>query len=188
MVVIVVASLRMGTASSTLATVGFTGRLGWAVGGILGGAVGAVAFGLLVWVVDPAVLESAIPAIYGLEPAGVTGWAIHIGHGVGLGLIFGLVATRRPVLSMLTEDVETDALARTGIVSRIVGLGFVFGLAVWAVLPLIVLPVWVEVAGMGGEGEFPVVAVESLLGHLVFGVVLGIVFATTVDVSDRIDG
>lgn len=59
-----------------------------------------------------------------------------------------------------------------------------FGLAVWAILPLLVLPVWIETTG-GGAGDFPTAAAESLGGHLLFGTILGFVFATIVDLSDR---
>lgn len=162
---------------------GIGGTAGWLVGGALGGVVGAAAFGLLMWAFDPDVIAAAIPAIYGLDPVGVVGWGIHAVHGLGLGLVFGFLVSRETVLGVLLTDAETEALARTGGMLRLVAAGFVYGLAIWAILPLLVLPVWAGTVG-GTGGEFPTAAVESLLGHLLFGTVLGLVFAVTADVSD----
>lgn len=171
----------MSAESNTITTVGLSGSTGWLVGGALGGAVGAAAFGLLLWLFDPGILEATIPAIYGLEAVGLVGWLIHLAHGVVLGLVFGLLATRDRVFRVLRTNAETEALSGAGIILRLVGAGFVFGLTVWAILPVLVLPVWTGATGTGGAGEFPIVGIESLLGHLVFGTVLGVVFAVAVD-------
>ena len=164
---------------------GIGGTIGWIVGGAFGGALGAIALGLVLWAVDPEVLAVAIPAIYGIEPAGTVGWAIHLGHGAVLGVIFGAIVTRPRVLGALRQDVETEALTYRGSFVRIAATGFVFGLAVWAVLPVLVLPVFVGWVGAGEAAEFPGFAVESMVGHLLFGTILGIVFALAVDVHDR---
>lgn len=165
--------------------VGISSSWGWPLGGALGGALGAAAFGLLMWAFEPDVLAGAIPGIYGLEPIGVAGWAIHIAHGVVLGLIFGFLVTRPPILGIVKTSAETDALSRTGVMFRVIAAGFVFGLAIWAILPVLVLPVWVEAIGAEAAAEFPATAVESMVGHLLFGLVLGIVFAVTIDLGDR---
>lgn len=177
----------MSTTSDNPTASGLSGTGGWLVGGILGGAVGAAAFGLLLWLFDPDIIGAAIPSIYGLDLTGIVGWAIHIAHGIVLGLLFGFLVTRESVLGILRTDVETEALSRSGDALRLVGAGFVFGLAVFAILPLLVLPVWAETMG-GTAGEFPTSAIESLLGHLVFGTVLGIVFAAVTDLGDRSTG
>ncbi|MEY7847601.1 hypothetical protein AB7C87_00135 [Natrarchaeobius sp. A-rgal3] len=175
----------MSTESDTASTFGISSQWGWSIGGALGGAIGAVAFGLLMWLFDPDILTAAIPAIYGFEPVGIVGWGIHILHGAVLGIVFGFLVTRDLILGAVTMSPDTDALSRTSIRIRIVAAGFVFGLAIWAILPLLVLPVWLETLGTGAAGEFPAIAVESLFGHLLFGTVLGIVFALSVDLSDR---
>ncbi len=178
----------MSTTTETASAFGLSGATGWVVGGAVGGALGAAAFGLVLWLFDPVIVEAAIPSVYGLETEGVIGWGIHIAHGVLLGLIFGVLVTREAVLGVLRTDTETEALSGAGIVLRVVGAGFVFGLAVFAILPLLVLPVWTDVGGAGAQvGDFPTAAIESLLGHLVFGLVLGIVFALTVDLEGRTD-
>lgn len=171
----------MSAESDTITTYGMSGSVGWLVGGALGGAVGAAAFGLLLWLFDPGIVEATIPAAYGLEATGAAGWAIHIAHGIVLGLVFALLITREMALSVIRANVETDALATTGAVLRIVGAGLVFGLVLFTILPLLVLPVWASAIGGGAAADFPTAAAESLLGHLLFGVVLGIVFAATVD-------
>jgi hypothetical protein len=176
----------MSTEQSETAAAGVGGSAGWILGGAVGGAIAAVAFGALIWAMNPAVVEATIPEIYGLEPVGAVGWGIHIVHGVVLGLIFGFLVTRKLILGTLRMTVETDALSRTSVWIRVVGAGFVFGLAVWAVLPVIVLPVWSGTLGADPAADFPVFAAESLLGHLVFGTVLGLVFATLVDLTDRV--
>lgn len=176
----------MSTESSNVASYGLSGTVGWLIGGALGGALGAAAFGLLLWLFDPDIVTAAIPSIYGLELTGVAGWVIHIAHGIALGLVFGLLVTRGPVFGLLMTDAETDVLSNAGVVLRLVGAGLVYGLALFAILPLLVLPVWTgSIGASGAAGDFPTAAIESLVGHLVFGTVLGIVFATTVDVRDR---
>lgn len=176
---------RMSAESDTQSAVGIRSSIGWPIGGALGGALGAVAFGILIWAYDPEVVSAAIPAIYGLDPIGVLGWAIHIGHGIGLGLIFGFLVTRDPILGVVKTNPETEALSHTGLILRVIAAGFVFGLAVWAILPLIVLPVWIEAIGTAAAGDFPTAAVESMVGHLLFGTVLGIVFALVVDLRSH---
>ena len=175
----------MSTETDSTSALGVESPLGWTIGGALGGAIGAIAFGVLIWLFDPDVVAAAIPAIYGLDPIGVAGWAIHVAHGIVLGVVFGFLVTRGPILGTIQMTPATEGLSRTGLWLRMVGAGFVFGLAVWAILPLLVLPVWVEAIGAEAAGDFPAAAAESFLGHLVFGTVLGLVFASAVDFRDR---
>ncbi|WP_254528498.1 hypothetical protein [Natrinema gelatinilyticum] len=167
--------------SNTAAAFGLSNSAGWIVGGALGGALGAIAFGIVMVLFEPGVVSSAIPAIYGLQPVDPIGWSIHVAHGIALGVVFGLIVTRKPILGALRRDVETDVISRTGIIVRTIAAGFIFGLTVWAILPLLVLPVWVDTVSTGGSQTFPATTATSLLGHLLFGTVLGAVFAATVD-------
>ncbi|MFC4246612.1 hypothetical protein ACFOZ7_06330 [Natribaculum luteum] len=175
----------MSAESDTATGFGIASRFGWPIGGALGGALGAAAFGALIWLIDPAVVEVAIPALYGLGPGEIVGWGIHLFHGAVLGIVFGFLVTRDVVLETLRTDVETDALAESGNWLRLVGAGFAYGLAVWAILPALVLPIWVGRAGVDAAAAFPAVAVDGMIGHAVFGLVLGLVFAATVDLQDR---
>lgn len=174
----------MSGKTDTAAKSGLSGSTGWVIGGAFGGTIGAVAFGIVIFVLDPEFLMVTIPAIYGLEPVGPLGWVIHIAHGIILGVIFGLLVMRDSILGILRTDVETDALSQAGIILRMIGAGFVYGMTVWAILPLIVLPVWITTVGVG-EQTFPATPAISLLGHALFGVVLGAIFAATVDLRDQ---
>ncbi|GAB3030508.1 hypothetical protein [Natronobiforma cellulositropha] len=163
---------------------GVGGVAGWVLGGAIGGALGALAFGLLVWFVDPEVVEVVIPSIYGFDEGGSIGWAIHTAHGAVLGVIFGFIVTRSVVLGALRSPVETDPIAGASLTLRLAGAGFAYGLAVWAILPLLLLPAWAGAVG-GEAAEFPGAAVETLAGHAVFGIVLGLVFGTVADLTAR---
>lgn len=165
-------------------TFGIDSAWGWPIGGAIGGALGAIAFGVLLWLSDPAALRGAIPAVYGFEPAGVVGWLIHVAHGAILGLGFGFLVTRQLVLGALRTDVATDALSGTSLLLRFAAAGFVFGLAIWTILPMLVLPA-VSAATASDAAVFSNIVVESLVGHLLFGTILGAVFAVVVDPTDR---
>ncbi|SFS74801.1 hypothetical protein [Halostagnicola kamekurae] len=175
----------MSTEPNEESTYGIESRIGWPVAGVLGGAIGAAAFGLVMWLFDPEIVQVSIPAFYGLEAGGVVGWGIHIVHGAILGVVFGYIITRELVLGVLRTDPETDALSEAGVALRIVGAGFAFGLTVWAIIPVIVLPAFAGPVGGEAASEFPGTALQSLLGHVLFGVVLGTVFAATMDVYQR---
>lgn len=176
----------MSAESDNVSAFGIRSRIGWPLGGALAGAIGAVAFGIVMWLFDPAIVRAAIPAIYGLDPVGIAGWGIHIAHGAVLGVLFGFLITRDFVFDILQEETETGALSRTGVFLRVVAAGFAFGLAVWAILPVIVLPVWAGILGTDtAAAEFPTIAVASMVGHVVFGTITGLVFGATIDVTDR---
>lgn len=165
---------------------GIGGAGNWLLGGAIGGAIGSLTFGLLLWLVDPAIITEAVPAVYGLEPIGTAGWIFHLVHGLVLGVVFGFLVTREPVLGTLTADVETGFLAAMGPGVRVVLAGFVYGLALWTILPLIAAPLLASIAG--GEGsEFPAFAIEGLLGHVLYGLVLGALFALLTDLEPDAD-
>lgn len=166
---------------SDLTDMGISGRMNWLVGGAIGGVVGSFLFGVVMWAVDPALVTETIPALYGLEP-GAIGWGFHLGHGLVLGIIFGFLVSRRAVLGSLTAEVETDVIAGTSLSTRFAFAGLVYGLAIWAVLPVVIQPLWVGLTGIGEPG-FPVAAFESLVGHLVYGLLLGALFSLFVDAS-----
>ena len=177
----------MSAESDTEHTTGFgiDSQFGWPLGGTLGGIIGALAFGSLIWLFDPEIVRAAIPGIYGFEATGLYGWGIHLVHGAILGLVFGFLVTREFILGIIRTGAETDALENRSDWARVTAAGFVYGLAIWAILPVIALPMWTAAAGAEAAADFPAIAVESMIGHLIFGLVLGLVFATTVDLHDR---
>lgn len=176
----------MSAQSDSLSEVGVGGSLNWLIGGAVGGIVGSLLFGVLLWFVDPEIVAGSIPAIYGIDPAGIVGWALHAVHGLVLGIVFGFVVTRELILGALAADVETEFLAAMGIELRLALAGLVYGLAIWAILPLVVLPIWLGVAGIDDPG-FPVAAVETLVGHLAFGALLGALFSVFAETDSEVE-
>lgn len=156
--------------------------LNWLIGGAVSGVVGSAAFGVLLWAIDPDIVTAGVPAIYGLDPASVVGWAFHLFHGLVLGIVFGFVVTRKPVLGTITADVETGFIASMGPGARLTLAGLVYGLAVWSILPLIVLPIWTTVGRIDAPA-FPATPVESLVGHVIYGSLVGGLFSVFVEVA-----
>lgn len=129
--------------------------------GVVGGIAGAAVMGILMSVMNPAVLEAAIPALYGLS-GGIAGWFVHLSHGAVLGVVFAAI-------------VESGAVGdRTP--TKTVGLGIVWGVLVWATLAALVMPVWLSAVGFPMAPPLPNFAPPSLLWHAVYGAVLGAVY------------
>ena len=133
--------------------------------GLAGGLVGGVAFGIMMTVQLPMILENAIPGMYGLGPGALaTGWAIHLLHSAVLGLVFGAILAVGGIGDRLDTPVA------------IAVAGLAYGVVLWFVLASFVMPAWVgamtEIAP-----SVPDWNLDSLLGHAVYGVLLGIVYA-----------
>ncbi|QLG50064.1 histidine kinase [Natrinema halophilum] len=130
--------------------------------GTVGGIAGAIVFGAMMAMQMPGVLDGAIPAMYGLE-GGTVGMAIHVAHGavIGVGFAAVLVAANR----------TNPSLATGGI------LGITYGLVIWAILAAIVMPIWLSAVGFEMAPAVPNIAVESIVGHAAYGLVLGVTYA-----------
>jgi hypothetical protein len=154
--------------STTTETVSDTGELGgnWQAG-VLGGIAGALVMGGLVLAMNPPVLAVAIPSLYGLAPPPNPGlgMVVHVSHGAVLGVIFAAIAG--------TFGVERTA--------QRVGLGVAWGVVTWIGLAALLMPVWLSVVGSPASPPFPNFAPPSLLWHVVYGAVLGGVYAVTAD-------
>lgn len=150
------------------------------VGGFLGGIAGTAAFGLLSVALGLGFVQSFIPALFGMGQSGVVGWTVHLAAGAVLGVVFGLLVSRPRVHWLVVPDAREPALGPASPSVRLVGLGIAYGLAVWAILPMLVLPVWLGVIGVGGVDAVPGSALTSLAAHLVFGLLLGAVYAAVV--------
>lgn len=162
-------------ATNTRASTPGIGRV--ALGGVLGGLVGTAAFGALSAALDLGFVRSFVPALFGLEQQGAVGWAIHLAAGAALGLAFALIVSRDAVREFLVPDPEEPVLGPLNLEARLVAAGFTYGLAVWALLPMLVLPIWLGAVGTEGVSEIPGTATESLAAHAVFGALLGVVYA-----------
>ncbi|MGB9957006.1 DUF6789 family protein [Haloferax prahovense] len=126
--------------------------------GVAAGSLAAVVMGAMMVVQMRPVLEVAIPSMYGLM-GGAAGFAIHVAHGAVLGVAFaGLV-------SALDFDLSSSL--------RSLGAGVGYGVVLWAVLAVLVMPVWLGAVGSPANPPLPNVNVTSLVGHVVYGAVLG---------------
>jgi hypothetical protein len=128
--------------------------------GVLAGVAGGVVFGAMLTMQMTPVIEMAIPALYGLS-GGTAGWVIHVSHGAALGVAFAALAQAIGVRDL----------------GRSTGLGVGYGVALWAVLAALVMPVWLQAVGFGGAPSVPNVSTQSLVGHAVYGAVVGVVYA-----------
>ena len=169
----------MSTESASPTDYGLGGSTNWLLGGAIGGIVGSLLFGALLWVVDPEIVTDVIPGIYGFDTAGGLGWVFHLFHGLVLGVVFGALVSRETILGTITADTQFTVLEETGLAVRFVLAGFVYGLAVWALLPVVATTVVISVGG--GDPAFPAIAAESLAGHVLYGILLGALFAVFVD-------
>lgn len=139
--------------------------------GVVGGLLGSVAFGaLMVTMIPDPVLEVAIPNMYGIEatpanPADLAGWVIHLSHGAVIGVVFAVLVHRGPIATWTNSGVKTALV------------GLLYGVVVWVVLAVLVMPIWLDAVGFPGAPPLPNVSELSLVGHAVYGLVLGTVYA-----------
>ncbi len=126
--------------------------------GLVGGIGGAVAFGAMMAMMSPEMLETMIPSMYGLE-GGLAGWFVHISHGAVLGVGFAALL----------------GIAGRSSVSLPVGAigGLAYGVLVWAALAVVVMPIW-----LGMPEMVPNADPGSLVGHAIYGLLLGIIYAS----------
>lgn len=146
----------MSSQSTSPTGYGFGGRLNWLIGGAVGGVAGSLLFGGVLWVL----------------------------HGLVLGILFGFIVTREPILGTFTADVPIGFLEDTGPGVRLILAGLVYGFAIWALIPVIAATVWVTFGGAAGPG-FPGFALESLVGHQLYGTLLGALFSVFVEIESE---
>ncbi|AGB16959.1 hypothetical protein Halru_2374 [Halovivax ruber XH-70] len=149
-------------------------------GGIWGGgAVAAIVAGLAMGLVMH-FGAGLIELLGGLAPVPgesvVWGWTIHLLISVAFGLAFAVCVSRAPICQQVRDftDLALAGVAYGAFIGVVAG-GVVFPVAMTradvATLPLPFLPL------PGAAGEL-VAAVIFAIGHLVYGLVLGVTFAT----------
>lgn len=148
------------------ATVGRTGADNWK-GGAVAGLAGGAAMGVMLAAMMPPVIEHAIPALYGLDGA-FAGWTIHLFNSAILGVVFAALAGALP------------GYAETRLGS--VGFGVVYGVVLWVLLAALLMPVWLSAVGFPNAPQFPNVDPMSLVGHVVYGAILGAVYPSVRDI------
>jgi len=134
-----------------------TGGTTWRAG-VAAGLVGSLAMGVAMAAMNAAVLEVAIPSLYGLS-GGLAGFTIHMAHGAVLGVGLAAVFAVRPDLA--------------GSVGRTVGVGLAYGFVLWVVLAALLMPVWLSAVGSPASPPFPNFNPVSLVWHLIYGGVAG---------------
>ncbi len=141
----------------------FERQWGWR-GGAVAGAVATVAMGLAISLMQLSTLRVAIAGLYGFEGSLLAGWTAHLLHGSLFGVVFAAVLAD-PGLYRVSEWVWKSVLA-----------GVVYGLVLAVVGAGIVMPIWLDLAGVPVTASIPNVTVPLLVWHAVYGVVLGGLF------------
>jgi uncharacterized membrane protein YagU involved in acid resistance len=118
--------------------------------GIAGGLAGGLVFGIMMQALG---MIGMIGMIVGSESL-VVAWAVHLAISAAFGAVFGLVVAPRV----------------RGWGSGLAG-GAVYGALLWVVGPLLLMPAALGMPLLTVD----TMALQSLLGHLVFGLVLGAV-------------
>jgi len=139
----------MATASATPSAAALPNRV---VAGVAGGLVGGVAFGVLMQMLD---MMPMVAMLVGSESIAV-GWLVHLAISAFIGATYALLFTR------WATGLATAAA---------IGLGY--GLVWWVLGALILMP-----AKLGMDlFMFNTMAWQSLMGHLIYGLLLGVVYA-----------
>ncbi len=134
----------------------------WA-GAAIAGLAGGLVFGAMMQLLMPDILEMAIPGMFGLGPSLAIGWGIHLVNGAVFGLVYAAIARFDP-LAAYAEGLPSG-----------IGLGIVYGVVIWAIAASIVMPLWVG-AMTPMSPPVPDVNPASLVGHAVFGAILGALY------------
>ncbi len=140
------------TAAGAGASVSLNQRV---IGGVLGGIVGGLVFGAMMAVMG---MLPMIAGVVGSESAGV-GFLYHAFNSVVIGAIFGLIP------GFWVHDYKSGAL-----------LGVIYGAAWWVLGPLILMPLMMGM-GLGFAMAFTPPILMSLVGHLIYGLIAGLVYA-----------
>ncbi|WP_256296040.1 hypothetical protein [Haloarchaeobius salinus] len=128
------------------------------------GLLAGVAFGLLIQFRLQRM--TAIGAMYTLgDPSLTVGWVAHILHSVVFGALFGLLVDRPPLRQHVWKY-------HGG-----VGLALAYAVALWAVNIVFLWPLWLNGVGFGADLPLPNLARMPLVGHVVYGLLLGLFLA-----------
>jgi hypothetical protein len=133
--------------------------------GAIAGFLAMLAMSVAIALRDLEVLRVAVAGLYGSEGSLVVGWVAHLLHGSLFGVLFAAV---------LTEAALEDLTAST---PRTTAAGAVYGMVLAVAGAGSILPIWLAIVGVGALPDLPHVTLPLLAWHLVYGVVLGGVFA-----------
>ncbi|NHN46259.1 histidine kinase [Halostella sp. JP-L12] len=132
--------------------------------GVVGGIAGGFAMGIMLTMQMTPVIENAIPALWGLS-GGLAGWVVHMSNSAVLGVVFAAIASAG-ALREYSDSVGTGT-----------ALGVAYGVVLWVVLAAVVMPIWLDAVGFPMAPAVPNFNPLSLVGHVVYGGVLGATYA-----------
>jgi hypothetical protein len=121
------------------------------------GLVAGVVMGLTLWGLGDGL--AIIGALYGIESP-VVGWITHLFHSVVFALLFVALTSWPPLRD------------RTGSVLPVTALGVAWAVVLALVAAGVLMPVWIGAVGVG-DLVFPNVTETGVLGHILWGFVLG---------------
>ncbi len=124
--------------------------------GIVGGLVGGVVFGMMMWQMG------VLPMIGKMvgAPNAVVGFLVHLAISAGIGGSFGFLL---------------GGVATSGLRSAV--LGMVYGGVWWILGPLTLMPLFLGMGlGVNWNAGTAQAMLPSLMGHAVFGLVMGYVY------------
>jgi uncharacterized membrane protein YagU involved in acid resistance len=139
----------MSTTTHAMTLSGATHRV---IHGIVGGLAGGVVFGVLMQMMG---MIPMVAQLVGSESVAV-GWIVHLAISSFAGAVFALLLG-----------------SRAGTFGPAVGLGLAYGVVWWVVGALLIMPAQLGMPVF----VFNTAAWQSLMGHLLFGLVLGLVYA-----------
>ena len=129
------------------------------IGGVVGGIAGGIVFGVMMGLMG---MLPMVANVVGSNSAGI-GFLYHMFNSIVIGAIFGLI------FGALSHTYPRGAL-----------LGLIYGVIWWVLGPLILMPLFM---GMGTPGigmqfaqAFSMMNLMSLMGHLVYGLLTGVVY------------
>lgn len=121
------------------------------------GVVAGVAMGLILQTFTGEM--GIIGALYGIQ-TNVVGWTTHLFHSVVFGTVFVAAAT----VDSLNHYAES--------LSGTITLGILYGVLLWLVAAGVVMGVWLNLVGI--PASIPSLGIVSLIGHTVWGALIGI--------------
>lgn len=126
------------------------------VAGFLGGIVMGLVYQLLTGQM------AVIGSLYGIESQ-VVGWITHMFHSIVFAMFFAVLLDR-PKISQRFSGTVTIGM-----------IGMIWGSLLWLVAAGIVMPLWLQV--LGTPAQIPTLSFLGLVGHLLWGLTVGTVYA-----------
>jgi uncharacterized membrane protein YagU involved in acid resistance len=140
----------MATAHATARPVALPARV---FAGVVGGLAGGVVFGILMQVWD---MMPMVAMLIDSKSVGV-GWLVHLFNSALFGAIFAVLFGRWAATLVSAA-----------------GIGLAYGVLWWVLGALLIMPAWLGMNAM--IFELNTTAWRSLVGHLAYGLLLGVVF------------